>query len=169
MNLPHLSRASGAAARPPLRLTAPEQATLDALLRTGLGPLRCHAVDLRGTPDLVLDTHRVCMFVHGCFWHHHRGCQLARVPTTNRGYWEAKFRHNQARDATVLSVLQKHGWRTIVVRECATRRMQAARLGAELRRFVEGGAQHSEVTALPPPPAPSSPVPAGGIPGSRQP
>ncbi|MCW8087698.1 very short patch repair endonuclease [Sabulicella glaciei] len=153
MNLTHLGRAAGAAAHAPLRLTGPEQATLDALLRAGLGPLRCHAVELRGTPDLVLDSHRVCVFVHGCFWHHHRGCQLARVPTTNRAFWEAKFARNQARDAAVLTALQAQGWRTIMVRECATRRMQATRLGAELKRLLESGATHAEITSGPPDPA----------------
>ncbi|MER0045333.1 hypothetical protein ABRP56_02735 [Pectobacterium odoriferum] len=36
---------------------------------------RLHVNNLLGRPDIVLPKHRLCIFVHGCFWHHHDGPQ----------------------------------------------------------------------------------------------
>ncbi len=38
------------------------------------------------TPDIVLVKQRVAIFVHGCFWHRHRGCKNCTTPT-NRREW----------------------------------------------------------------------------------
>ncbi len=37
-----------------------------------------HSKRLPGKPDIVLTRHRRVVFVHGCFWHGHRGCRKAR-------------------------------------------------------------------------------------------
>src|SRR3546814_4891270 len=34
---------------------------------------RLHRRDLPGSPDIVLPKHRIVIFVHGCFWHQHKG------------------------------------------------------------------------------------------------
>ena len=44
-----------------------------------------------GRPDIVLPRHRVALFVHGCFWHRHRGCRFTTTPSTNADFWKAKF------------------------------------------------------------------------------
>ena len=41
---------------------------------------RIHVRGLPGTPDVVLPKYRTVVFVHGCFWHRHRGCKIATMP-----------------------------------------------------------------------------------------
>ncbi|TPK97348.1 very short patch repair endonuclease, partial [Mesorhizobium sp. B2-4-14] len=55
--------------------TKPEIALRKAL--HGLGfRFRLHSRRLPGKPDIVLPKHRTVVFVHGCFWHRHRGCKV---------------------------------------------------------------------------------------------
>ena len=79
---------------------------------------RLHRKDLPGKPDLVFAQHQAVCFVHGCFWHRHKGCKLASTPQTRQDYWEVKFKNNQNRDRRNLAQLKKQGWRTAVVWEC---------------------------------------------------
>jgi len=44
------------------------------------------------TPDIVLVKQRVAIFVHGCFWHRHRGCKNCTTPTHRRECRECQFR-----------------------------------------------------------------------------
>ncbi|WP_184005987.1 hypothetical protein [Stakelama sediminis] len=60
--------------------TAPEIAVRRLLHQAGFR-FRLHRRDLPGCPDIVLPRHRVAIFVHGCFWHQHGGCRVARVRT----------------------------------------------------------------------------------------
>ena len=46
---------------------------------------------LPGTPDIVIDKYHVCIFVNGCFWHHHYHCKLATVPKSHHDYWVKKI------------------------------------------------------------------------------
>jgi DNA mismatch endonuclease (patch repair protein) len=108
------------------RDTAPELRVRRALHAAGLR-FRLHRADLPGTPDIVLPRCRVAILVHGCFWHQHPGCRLARRPRGNREYWDPKLARNVARDAATRDALTALGWRVIVVWECETR--SAARLG----------------------------------------
>ena len=82
---------------------------------------RLHDPRLPGRPDLVLPKHKVCIFVNGCFWHHHPGCMHARIPATQTGFWLEKFARNSARDALVQSELARLGWRVVVIWECGIR------------------------------------------------
>ncbi|MCR9216920.1 MAG: DNA mismatch endonuclease Vsr [bacterium] len=82
---------------------------------------RLHRRDLPGSPDVVLPSCSTALFVHGCFWHRHRGCRLSSTPKTRREFWEAKFARNVKRDAANASRLQDLGWRVIVVWECETK------------------------------------------------
>ncbi|MBI3922885.1 MAG: hypothetical protein HY318_15800, partial [Armatimonadetes bacterium] len=36
-----------------------------------------HRADLTGKPDLTLSRYGTVIFVHGCFWHRHKGCRFA--------------------------------------------------------------------------------------------
>lgn len=74
---------------------------------------------LPGRPDLVLSKHRTVVFVHGCFWHRHPGCALARTPKSRVEFWTTKLDANKARDARVQRELAALGWHVIVVWECA--------------------------------------------------
>src|SRR6266581_9021337 len=68
-------------------------------------------------PDLVLAKHKAVIFVHGCFWHRHRGCKNCTTPTHRRAFWVAKLEGNAARDKLHQRALRKLGWRAFVVWE----------------------------------------------------
>src|SRR5688572_30670827 len=36
-------------------------------------------------PDIVLPKYKTVIFVHGCFWHRHRGCRNCATPTNVPG------------------------------------------------------------------------------------
>lgn len=71
-------------------------------------------------PDIVLPKYKTVIFVHGCFWHRHRGCKNCTTPTNRRDWWLAKLEGNAARDKLHQRALHKLGWRSIVVWECQT-------------------------------------------------
>lgn len=83
---------------------------------------RLHDKRLPGSPDIVLASRRLCIFVHGCFWHRHEFCKLASTPTSNSEFWQEKFRRNIERDARNVSELRKLGWHVEIVWECETRK-----------------------------------------------
>jgi len=115
------------------RDTSPERVVRSLLHRLGYR-FRLHRRDLPGSPDIVLPRHRAVVFVHGCFWHRHRGCRFAYTPKTRQQFWMQKFRENQARDERARRKLRRMGWRVLVVWECQTARPD--RLGSRLQRWL---------------------------------
>ncbi len=79
-----------------------------------------HDSELPGTPDLIFPKLRKVIFVHGCFWHRHRGCSRTTTPKTRAAYWKEKFRQNIKRDAAKERTLKSLGWNVLVVWECET-------------------------------------------------
>jgi DNA mismatch endonuclease, patch repair protein len=102
---------------------------------------RLHRRDLPGNPDLVFSKLRLCIFVHGCFWHQHQGCKKARRPTTNTDFWDRKLTANVERDLRVISKLTALGWHTLTIWECQTK--DSIWLGETLRNcfatLIESG------------------------------
>lgn len=88
---------------------------------------RLHCKDLPGHPDIVLPRYRVCIFVHGCFWHRHSRCARASIPVTNKEFWLEKFQKNSKRDILVKQVLEEAGWRVVVIWECETKNIETLR------------------------------------------
>ncbi|MEJ2611406.1 MAG: DNA mismatch endonuclease Vsr [Candidatus Thiodiazotropha sp.] len=82
---------------------------------------RLHRRDLPGKPDLVFPGRRSIIFMHGCFWHRHEGCGLARLPKSKRAFWSAKLEANKERDQKNISTLEAAGWRVLVIWECQLR------------------------------------------------
>lgn len=82
---------------------------------------RLNARRLPGRPDIVLPKFGVCIFVHGCFWHRHRGCKLTATPSTRPAFWQKKFSENVARDKRARKQLIEDGWRVIEIWECGLR------------------------------------------------
>ncbi len=78
-----------------------------------------------GSPDIVLSRHRKVVFVHGCFWHGHKGCTRASLPSTNVRFWTRKVTGNIARDARVRMEVRKLGWKSLVIWQCRTRNRKA--------------------------------------------
>jgi DNA mismatch endonuclease, patch repair protein len=95
---------------------------------------RLHRRDLPGTPDLVLPRHRTTIFVHGCFWHQHASCRLARQPKSRLDYWLPKLARNIERDGETRSSLEAAGWRCVVIWECETKDQEA--LSQKLRQLL---------------------------------
>ena len=81
---------------------------------------RLHRTDLPGKPDIVMAKYRLCIFVHGCFWHQHPGCKRATFPQTNREFWIEKLDRNTTRDNLAIANLKKLGWQVSVIWECQT-------------------------------------------------
>ena len=107
----------------PQRNTSPERIVRSFLHQFGYR-FRLHRRDLPGSPDIVLPKHKIAVFVHGCFWHQHRGCRKSRKPTSNTDYWDQKLSENVQRDKRKNRELKKLGWQVIVVWECETRTPQ---------------------------------------------
>ncbi|MGO9622442.1 MAG: very short patch repair endonuclease [Desulfobaccales bacterium] len=96
---------------------------------------RLHGRDLPGSPDLVFRSRRKAIFVHGCFWHQHKGCPRANAPKSNIDFWRTKLDRNAARDAEQKAALQVQGWRVLVIWECQTKDETA--LKNLLKSFLE--------------------------------
>lgn len=92
---------------------------------------------LPGSPDIVLPKYKTVIFVHGCFWHGHKGCKKYTVPKTNTEFWTAKVSRNQERDQEAWRKLEAKGWSVIIVWECELekRKMEETvlRVTAEIR------------------------------------
>jgi DNA mismatch endonuclease (patch repair protein) len=114
------------------RDTRPELFVRSLLHRMGYR-FRLHRSDLPGKPDIVLPRHKLIIFVHGCFWHRHKGCRFAYTPKSRVEFWECKLGGNVERDIRVRKALRKLGWRVVIVWECELR--NAAKLEARLRRL----------------------------------
>ncbi len=97
--------------------TTPELIVRSLLHRMGYR-FRLHCKDLPGKPDVVLSKYKAVIFVHGCFWHGHKGCKRSNIPKSNRGYWVAKIRKNIDRNKKHRKALRKLGWGVIVIWEC---------------------------------------------------
>ena len=116
------------------RNTKPEM-TVRRLLH-GLGyRYRLHRRDLPGTPDIAFMGRKKAVFVHGCFWHRHEGCNKASTPKTRVKFWKTKFDENKRRDERKLSALKELGWKTMVVWECEIKDLEG--IDAKVTEFLE--------------------------------
>lgn len=97
--------------------TAPELA-VRRLLKLFRIPFKTSGKGLPGTPDVINKGQKWAIFVHGCFWHRHRGCKLATTPKTNRAFWLKKFQQNQERDRRKIAQLRALGYRVLVIWAC---------------------------------------------------
>ncbi len=79
---------------------------------------RLHRKDLPGKPDIVLPKYKTVIFVHGCFWHRHKGCKHASTPKTRKDFWQTKFNSNIERDIKAQKQLNSAGWKIIIIWEC---------------------------------------------------
>ena len=77
-----------------------------------------------GHPDIFLRKYNTAIFVHGCFWHRHSGCQYAYMPKSRVEFWQKKFEANVKRDYIVRMELQDKGIKCLVVWECTVKKMK---------------------------------------------
>ena len=114
--------------------TKPELMVRSLLHHMGLR-FRIHRKDLPGKPDIVLPKYRTVIFVHGCFWHRHRGCRYTTTPSTRVDFWQKKFDDNVERDKQKTDELRQLGWRVLIVWECETR--DPEKLMKRLRKYFD--------------------------------
>lgn len=100
--------------------TKPEQITKKALHHLGYRYRHDSKVG-KITPDIVLPSLKVAIFVHGCYWHQHEGCKMAYSDREYDEKWLKKFQINRERDRRVCDQLIKRGWRVAIIWECVTR------------------------------------------------
>ena len=79
---------------------------------------RLNVKGVPGKPDIVMRRYRTAIFVNGCFWHGHEGCEKFKMPKTNVEFWDAKIRRNQERDNQNYQILRENGWQVLVLWEC---------------------------------------------------
>jgi DNA mismatch endonuclease, patch repair protein len=113
--------------------TKPELAVRRIVRRLGVR-YQQHLKRLPGRPDLVIAAQRKVIFVHGCFWHCHRGCDQWRVPKSRTTFWKSKLRANQLRDLRNRRDIKRLGWECLVVWECEVR--QESKLERRLRKYL---------------------------------
>ena len=79
---------------------------------------RINVKSVPGKPDIVMRKYHTAIFVNGCFWHGHEGCDKYRLPQTNVDFWKNKIDRNRKRDQENYQLLQENGWQVILIREC---------------------------------------------------
>ena len=119
--------------------TKPEMVIRRMLHRMGYRYV-LHKRDLPGVPDLVFPSRRKVILVHGCFWHHHKGCIDGRIPKSRLDYWGPKLLRNVERDLRNISKMRRRGWKVIKVWECDT--TDAKGVIARLVRFLGPPEKH---------------------------
>lgn len=126
--------------------TKPEILVRKALSSQGFR-YRLHRKDLPGAPDIAMPGRKIAIFAHGCFWHMHQGCRLAKMPSTRPEFWRAKLGRNTERDSEAAAALVALGWRVLIVWECSTKSLvlQAA-LPEKLRVWIDGSELLGEIS-----------------------
>ena len=122
--------------------TKPERVVRRIVTSLG-GRYRLNYAKVAGKPDLAFPGRRKVIWVHGCFWHRHEGCGLARLPKSRLDFWEPKLEANRRRDESNTAAAQAEGWEVMVVWECQTRDLEGLR--ARLAEFlIEPGTVHKK-------------------------
>ena len=74
-----------------------------------------HVRGLKGTPDIVFDTEKVCVFLDSDFWH---GWQYPRWKHLLKDdFWREKIVKNRRRDIKNTRFLRRSGWKVIRIWE----------------------------------------------------
>ncbi len=104
------------------RNTEPEMMIRSMVFRMGFR-FRLHDKRLPGCPDIVLPRYKCVIFVNGCFWHGHKHCTRASLPSTHRRFWEKKIFSNAENDRKNRMKLARLGWKHCTVWQCELRKL----------------------------------------------
>lgn len=102
--------------------TAPEEYVRKKLFSRGYR-YRKNVKIVPGHPDAWLPKYNTALFVHGCFWHRHKGCKYAYMPKSRIGFWTEKFQKNMERDEKVRELLTAQQIKILIVWECTVKKM----------------------------------------------
>lgn len=97
--------------------TKPEMLVRKFLFANGFR-YRLYVKNLPGKPDIVLPKYKTVIFVHGCFWHGHKGCKYYSIPKTRTDWWMEKINKNIDNDEKTINALQEKGWHVIIMWGC---------------------------------------------------
>ena len=103
-----------------------------------------------GHPDLYMAKYNLAVYIHGCFWHRHKGCKLAYTPGSRKDFWQAKFNKNIYRDDVVHKELISKGIRCLIIWECAIRKARKREDNQEelvrtIEEIIHSDVQYAEV------------------------
>jgi len=95
---------------------------------------KLHDKTLPGKPDIVLPKYKTVIFIHGCFWHGHKGCKYFVVPKTRTEWWLNKIKGNIVNDEKAIAVLKKDDWKIITLWECD---LKSSQLDLTLNKLIK--------------------------------
>lgn len=88
--------------------TGLEKSFLRLLKKSNPREFSTHVRAIRGTPDVVFQKERVCVFLDGDFWH---GWQFPRWRHQMKNkFWRDKIGENRRRDKRTHAFLRRNGW-----------------------------------------------------------
>lgn len=116
--------------------TKPEVLLRKVLFANGFR-FRLHDKKLPGKPDIVLKKYRTVIFVHGCFWHGHKGCKYFVVPKTRTEWWLNKIAGNQKNDERKKADLKAAEWNVIEVYECDLKKDKLEKTAKKLIKNIK--------------------------------
>ena len=90
---------------------------------------------LLGNPDIIINNQKKVIFVNGCFWHGHKGCNRYKRPSTNKNFWNTKLDKNIQRDKLIRKRLNIQKYRVLTVWQCET--TDEIRLKSRLQKFLK--------------------------------
>lgn len=84
---------------------------------------RINSSSVPGHPDIWLRKYNTAIFVHGCFWHRHKGCKYSYMPKSRVEFWTKKFNDNVERDLKIQNELREKHIKYLIVWECTIKNM----------------------------------------------
>jgi len=99
------------------RDTKPELYLQEALANLEIS-YELHVASLPGTPDIAIATHKIAIYVHGCYWHRHQYCGLKKNPVVRSPQWAQTFNQIVLRDVETQKAIAQLGWDYFVAWEC---------------------------------------------------
>ena len=115
--------------------TKPEETIRKILWREGYR-YRKNYSKLPGKPDIVFLGEKKCIFVNGCFWHHHH-CKYFVWPKTREEFWRKKINDTVERDQRNYQDLKKLGWDILIIWECEIKLASSDELLTRITSFLE--------------------------------
>lgn len=116
--------------------TKPEIELRQKLRAAGLCGYRINYSKLPGSPDVCFTRNKLCIFLHGCFWHGCPKCGAQTIPKLNSRYWREKFRRNKQRDLAQLAALRTMGYAVLVYWNCEWN-LSSAKIVRKIRRKLD--------------------------------
>lgn len=131
--------------------TTPELYVRSLLHRNGYR-FRLHVKKLPGNPDIVLPKYKTVIFIHGCFWHRHKNCPRATMPSTRTEWWKKKLDGNVDRDKTVSDKLWERDWKVFTVWDCLIKKSNVGQASllelfilTSIKHFISSADKISEI------------------------